>query len=395
MADEDHGDHEQTNAKHGLLLVFNGTVAIGIGVHHVSRRSGMLISGLQVLCEPVGKLRIRRGKVGHMKGDESDVQHVVAAVVVNGAAQVLLAQRPLDRHQGGLWEFPGGKVEPGEAPRAALARELYEELGITVKDARPLIKVRHDYPDKSVLLDVWRVTSFAGEAHGREGQAIAWLEPRELPCLDFPAANRPIVTAARLPAIYLVTPEPHNRVQFLNRLEGLLDSGIQLLQLRAKSLAPTAYADLAKRVAALCSQTGARLLLNAPPSLVTEAGAAGVHLTAARLMALTERPLAERQWVAASCHNEKELAHARRIGVDFVVVAPVLATASHPTAQRLGWQGLRNLTDQADLPVYALGGMTFAHLTTAWDHGAQGIAAISALWGDPDIKSSLQHIDPN
>ncbi len=322
--------------------------------------------------------------------DEGDVQHVVAAVVVSSDGRVLLAQRPLDRHQGGLWEFPGGKVEPGEMPSVALGRELYEELGIIVRYARPLIKVRHVYPDKSVLLDVWRVTLFAGEPHGREGQAIAWVEPRELPYRNYPAANKPIVTAARLPSIYLITPEPPDEFLFLNRLEALLDSGINLVQLRAKSITPAAYVDLAKQAAALCAQTGAQLLLNASPSLVEEVGAAGVHLSAARLMTLGERPLTAQRWVAASCHNKLELDHAHRIGVDFVVAAPVLATESHPTARPLEWQGLQRLTEQSALPVYALGGMTLPDLPTAWDTGAQGIAAISALWNDADIELSLQ-----
>lgn len=320
---------------------------------------------------------------------EMNVQHVVAAVVVNAAAQVLVARRPEDRHQGGLWEFPGGKVEAGEDPRAALARELHEELGITVQGARPLIRVRHDYPDKAVLLDVWRVTSYTGDPYGREGQPIAWVAPRELPQHDYPAANRPIVTAARLPPLYLVTPEPHDSAAFLHRLKALLAAGIGLVQLRAKGLEASAYTKLAQRAVALCEERGAQLLLNASPSLVEETGAAGVHLTGARLMALDKRPLSDGQWVAASCHNEQELAHACRIGVDFVVAAPVLATVSHPQARTLTWQGLRSLTERAAVPVYALGGMGLAQLTTAWDHGAQGIAAISGLWDDQRNDGSI------
>jgi 8-oxo-dGTP diphosphatase len=309
------------------------------------------------------------------------VQHVVAAVIVNGSQQVLLAKRSLDRHQGGLWEFPGGKVEHGEDARAALARELHEELGIVVQDARPLIKVCHEYPDKSVLLDVWRVSAFDGEPHGREGQPIEWVSPQELPDRDFPAANRPIVTAARLPGIYLLTPEPDDHVKFLGRLEALLAEGIGLVQLRAKTLEPAAYAKLARRVIALCAETGTWLLLNAPPMLAEELGAAGVHLTSAALMALEERPLGREQWVAASCHSAEELEHACRIGVDFVVLAPVLATATHPGARPLGWQGLQRLAERATVPAYALGGMGLADIATAWDHGCQGIASISALWG--------------
>lgn len=104
-----------------------------------------------------------------------------------------------------------GKVEDGEPVRAALARELEEELGIRVERARPLIQVRHDYADKHVLLDVWEVDGFSGEAHGAEGQPLAWVEPRELADYEFPAANAPIVQAARLPAHYLITPDGLSR----------------------------------------------------------------------------------------------------------------------------------------------------------------------------------------
>ena len=317
------------------------------------------------------------------------MQHVVAAVIVNRSQQVLLSKRPLDRHQGGLWEFPGGKVEHGEDARPALARELHEELGIVVQDARPLITIRHEYADKSVLLDVWRVSAFGGEPHGREGQPIEWVYPQDLPGRDFPAANRPIVTAARLPSIYLVTPEPDDPVKFLGRLESLLAEGIGLLQLRAKTLEPAAYSKLARQIKSLCAGTETRLLLNAPPTLAEELGATGVHLTSAALMELKERPLGREQWVAASCHSAEELEHACRIGVDFIVLAPVLATATHPGARPLGWQSLQQLAERATVPAYALGGMKLADIAMAWEHGCQGIASISALWSASHVPGHL------
>lgn len=318
-----------------------------------------------------------------------DVQHVVAAVITNPAGQVLLAKRPLDRHQGGLWEFPGGKLEQGEEPRAALVRELHEELGIVAQDVRPLIKVPHEYPEKSVLLDVWRVNTFSGEPHGREGQPLEWVSQRDLPCRDFPAANRPIVAAARLPSLYLITPEPDDAVRFLNRLEVLLAAGIDLVQLRAKTLDEAAYLRLAQQVMSLCVGTGVRVLLNASPALAENLGAAGVHIPSAALMALKERPLSREFWVAASCHSGEELDHARRIGVDFAVVAPVAATGSHPGARPLGWHNLRRLAEPATLPVYALGGMALQDIPVAWGHGCQGIASISALWNAQGLPYPL------
>ena len=315
---------------------------------------------------------------------------MVVGAIFNSANQILLAFRPPTVPQGGLWEFPGGKIEIGESPQHALARELQEEVGISVISARPLIRIRHHYHEdpsrstdlgKIVLLDVWRVDTFAGEPFGREGQPVEWVAVKDLAQRNYPAANWPIVTAVRLPSRYLITPEPSFNIQeFLYRLERSLRSGIRLVQLRAKTLGETAYAELAQQVLPVCHAHHAQLILNAAPELVEDIGAHGVHLDSIRLMALNKRPLPTSQWVGASCHNAKELAHANHLGVDFAVVSPVLETASHPGAQLLGWTGLRELTALAVMPVYALGGMTQRHVTQAYEHGAQGIAGISSLW---------------
>jgi 8-oxo-dGTP diphosphatase len=121
--------------------------------------------------------------------------HVAAGVILNANNEVLLALRPLDKHQGGLWEFPGGKVENDEPVAQALARELLEELNLTVLHAEPLLVTEHDYGDKRVRLDVWTVRKFSGNLHGREGQTIRWCSLAELANLQFPAANAPIVRA--------------------------------------------------------------------------------------------------------------------------------------------------------------------------------------------------------
>ena len=121
--------------------------------------------------------------------------HVAVGVICNPQGQILISLRHPDSHQGGLWEFPGGKLEPGESVSQALARELLEELGIAVGETRPLLEVVHDYGDKSVLLDVWVVENFSGEPRGREGQSVRWVKPAELGSYAFPAANSPIVQA--------------------------------------------------------------------------------------------------------------------------------------------------------------------------------------------------------
>ena len=152
--------------------------------------------------------------------------HVAVAVIVNEQGEVLIARRPDHLHQGGLWEFPGGKLEPGERVIKALSRELDEELGIAVESASPLIRVHHHYPQRPVLLDVWRVERWRGDAYGREGQPVMWVKSEMLQNYRFPAANIPIVTAVRLPERYLVTPDPGDDFGlFLSRLERCLSAG--------------------------------------------------------------------------------------------------------------------------------------------------------------------------
>ncbi len=118
---------------------------------------------------------------------------VAVGVIQDPLGRIFICRRPQAKHQGGKWEFPGGKVEAGETVQQALARELGEEIGIRVTALAPLLEIRHDYADKAVLLDVWRVTGFDGHPHGREGQVARWVSRAELAGYDFPEGNRAIV----------------------------------------------------------------------------------------------------------------------------------------------------------------------------------------------------------
>ncbi len=125
--------------------------------------------------------------------------HVVAGVLKNERGRVLLAERPAGRHLAGSWEFPGGKLEGGETRLAALERELDEEIGISVDAARPLICVRYRYPDREILLDVWVVTRYRGAPVGLDGQRLRWCDLAALAAEAILPADRPAVTALRLP----------------------------------------------------------------------------------------------------------------------------------------------------------------------------------------------------
>jgi 8-oxo-dGTP diphosphatase len=316
--------------------------------------------------------------------DYSDCLHVVAAVIDNGRGEVLIARRHDYLHQGGLWEFPGGKVEQGEAVTAALRRELMEELAIAPVVSHPLIRIPYHYPDRKVLLDVWRVTAYQGTPRGVEGQPLAWVEKPALSKYAFPAANRPIITAAQLPSCYLITPDPGGEEgwpDFLQQLRHSLQAGISLVQLRATSLTRDDYLRLARGVQVCCMEYDAVLLLNAEVSVLKECDAAGLHLNSRQLMAMQDRAMVGDKLLGASCHTLEQLRQAERIGVDFAVFSPVKLTASHPEAAPVGWHQFHCMSERTTLPLFALGGMAVEDLGDAWRHGAQGIAAIRSLWG--------------
>ncbi len=273
----------------------------------------------------------------------------------------------------------------------ALQRELKEEMGIEIERARPLIKTRHAYPDKEVLLDVWRVERWRGEPRGCEGQAIAWVSPEDLHDEDFPKADEPILSALKLPSLYLISPEPGPDLSaFLKRLEACIEAGVRLFQLRAKEMPEPRFKWLAKEVLKLCKPFGVCVLLNTDPALAVELGAQGVHLTSRRLFEYSTRPLGKPYWVAASCHTEREVEQAMGIEADFVVISPVYETRSHPAAKPLGWKGFAQLVEKSKAPAYALGGLSPAHMALAWNQGGQGLAMVSGLWDAEDPTEAVR-----
>lgn len=302
---------------------------------------------------------------------------VAVGVIKNPEGKILISLRAAGLHQGDLWEFPGGKIEAFETVEQALIRELKEELGLTVTAISPLITVKHRYPEFSVQLNVFLIEQFSGIANSCIGQQIKWVAPDELKHYAFPAANQPIITAARLPCYYAILDDADVSLLWTN-LHKILNQGVKLLQIRIKNLPAAAVAEFIEQAYPLCKQHQAVLLMNSAVDCSIKLD--GIHLTSSHLMALTQRPEHD-SWLAASCHNLKQLQHAQHLGVDFVVLAPVLATLTHPDAVSLGWAKFSALVAQVNLPVYALGGMTKSSLSDARHSGGQGIAAIRAFLG--------------
>jgi 8-oxo-dGTP diphosphatase len=309
---------------------------------------------------------------------------VAVGVVKNTDGQVLISLRDESLHQGGLWEFPGGKIESTETAEQALSRELKEELNIDITAATPLITVKHQYPDLAVQLNVFLVEHFSGDANSCEGQLFKWVNPSELTNHAFPAANQPIITAAQLPPYYAILDDA-DESQLLINLQKILARGIKLIQLRLKTLPPETIENFIKTAYPLCKQQGALLLMNSAVKNAENFAVNGIHLTSRQLMSITSRPAFPRatseqaQWLAASCHNLQELQHAQTIGVDFVVLAPVLATKTHPETEPLGWKQFTELVSKVNLPVYALGGLSESSLNMAQQAGGQGVSAIRAF----------------
>lgn len=313
--------------------------------------------------------------------ESSPVLHVVAAVIVDAHERILLTRRTEGRDLAGLWEFPGGKVEAGESPQAALARELREELGIDVDVGARLIAVPQVMPTRRIVLDVYRIDAWRGSPRGLDGQAMAWVPPVKLSRYPMPPADRPVVAALLDPDCYLVTPAPCHASDdaWLAMLDAALAAGARRVQLRGPGCGAGRWQTLVAEAVVRCQARCAEVLVSGDQALA-ERHAVGLHLPAAQLMKWRKRSLANALKLAASCHDARELQHAEKVGCDFAVVGAVRETPSHPGQAGIGWEGFAALREAVSLPIYAIGGLSLADGAQARRHGAQGIAAIRGLW---------------
>ena len=307
-----------------------------------------------------------------------NVIDVAAAVIRRPDDRILLAERPAGKPWARYWEFPGGKIEPGESALRALTRELHEELGIELDRADPWITFEYAYPEKRVRLHFWRVRSWHGTPHGREQQRLSWENSRAIAVQPLLPANAYVLQALNLPSVYAITTAGRIGVQpFLERLRAALEGGVRLIQVRERDMSSEALIDFVQRVVSLARPYGARVLVNASTEIATRTGADGVHVNSAALMQLDAPPT---EFWGASCHDAAELAQAARLHASLAVLSPVLPTASHPGVPGMGWEKFAQLVADRPFPVYALGGMRPELLETAMRHGAHGIAMLSGVW---------------
>jgi len=309
----------------------------------------------------------------------SRVVGVAAAVIIRRDGAVLLAQRPPGKPYAGYWEFPGGKLEPGETPAHALSRELAEELGIAVRAASPWLVQEFVYPHAHVELNFFRVLAFDGEPVGHDGQAFAWQDPHAITVAPLLPANTRVLAALTLPAVYAITCASDVGEQaFVARAERALAAGVRLIQVREPVVDRPAHDAFVRRMIALAGRHGARVVLNGTADDARRLGASGVHWTARTLQQATSRP--RDVLVGASCHTHGDVMRASALDVDFAVLGPVRATPTHPHAVPLGWDGFEAAITGTRVPVFALGGMEPADLDTAIARGAHGIAMRRHAW---------------
>ncbi|MCL2875939.1 MAG: Nudix family hydrolase [Betaproteobacteria bacterium] len=309
---------------------------------------------------------------------------VAAGVIIRFDGRFLLGRRAPGSFYPGYWEFPGGKVEPGESPAGALCRELDEELGLQAERLYPWLVRTHDYEHAHVRLHFFEVAQWQGKIRACIHDALAWALPDGL---DAPApmlpANGPILKALALPRRMGITHAATIGVEpQLVALEHALQTGLRLVLIRESALPVHKRQAFTKEAVRRAHAAGALTIVNGKPELAQEAGADGLHLTSAQLMAANSRP--DFTWVGASCHIRAELEHAAAMGLDYALLGAVKRTATHPGGETLGWEGFATLASGLPLPVFALGGLNDDDMETARLSGAHGIAAIRSIWSSAE-----------
>ena len=304
---------------------------------------------------------------------------VAVAVLQRADGSVLLARRPKNKVYAGYWEFPGGKLEPGETPLEALHREIREELSVQITRAHPWITRIFTYPHATVRLLFFRVSAWEGELDAVEHEAVAWERPNSVKVAPMLPANGPVLRGLALPAEYAISQAGGLGIDaFLQKLRRRLNADLRLVQLREPGLPSDEFERLSRQVLKLARPSGAKVLINGDVGLAHRVGADGVHLTARQVSRLNDRP--DLPLVGASCHGIEELRAAEQLGADFAVLGPIRPTPSHPGRNAMGWRGFEAIAQGSAIPIYALGGVMPEDLETAWSRGAHGVAMIRGAW---------------
>ena len=309
---------------------------------------------------------------------------------LSGDTRVLLSKRLPGKHLADHWEFPGGRVEPGESRHAALARELHEELGITIEASQPWCSLTHAYPEKTVHLHIHRVSHFHGVPAGCEGQVIEWVAWRKVAHRPMPPADQALLKVFGMaPVAWVAPPASDNN----DTSAALADWRRGLAEIKNTPWARQPWwlvwtmpvtderaQAAAKQAIALAHRAGHRPLLAGSPAKAQALGASGVYLDQAAATRMAKRP-AGLEWVGVACDGAAGLASATALGADFATLSPLRRAQVSPERDGLGGAQFQALIASAGLPVLALGGVGWTDVSWARSLGAFGVAGIHSLWG--------------
>jgi 8-oxo-dGTP diphosphatase len=310
-------------------------------------------------------------------------QKIAIGVIINEAGKILVSKRKNNVHLPEVWEFPGGKLEAGESFKQALRREIYEEVGVKVRQCKKIIDFNYSYDDRHLYFQAFTVHIHSDQVTAKEQQKIMWLDQGDLSQIDFPAANQSILNAINLPHSYLIADYSVFGNKLFDTVRANLAKGISQLQFRAPSINKEEYLLMANELYELCHRHNARLILNCDVDWYRHACADGLHLSSQRLKKFYNAgaDLADIEIYSASCHSLGEVDYANALSVSTILIGPVLHTHSHPWGRPLGWPGFSSLCAHANMPVYAIGGLGKNDIQTALVNGAQGIAGIRDFTG--------------
>lgn len=308
---------------------------------------------------------------------------VVAGVLEDASGRVLIARRPEHKHHGGFWEFPGGKLEPGESPARGLGRELHEELGIDVAASVHLGVVLEPRPEQDLHLLVRRVVCWHGQPEALEHTALAWVAPAELEQWPLAPADQRLAAWLRAPRLLAVTPGPEAFAEsdWPALIQRALERGAQRVHFRAGAQSWRAHSRLLAHLVRLVHDADAAVALHDLPDLARDLRADALHLSERLAQSLTDREVL--QWsgpLGVSIHAHTDPKTIERLKPDYLLLGQVHDTASHPDRRGMGWPAFAELAQGQHAPVYAIGGLGLHDLAIARDHGAVGIAAISAFF---------------
>jgi 8-oxo-dGTP diphosphatase len=264
------------------------------------------------------------GRLAHRSAERTSVVAVASGILQRTDGRILLAERPDGKLSARHWELPGGKIDPGEDPKAALFRELREEIGIEASAASTWATYRHAYPDKTLRLHILRVTEWRGAPFGREGQRLLWADPSTFSTGPILAAHAAALTSLHLPAVCgMLAIDRKDVAAGLRRLAHLLQRGCRLLVVRAGSSVPDQFANFLCRAVPLAHAAGAKVLAEGGEGVVRRTGCDGCHTDAEQLPRASRRPTSG-LW-AVSCRDPGDVRRAASLGADVVILPQRIA----------------------------------------------------------------------